>query len=48
MAEPCKHTGNKVLLVEGKNDCHVIFALCRRMAYLNHLDFLTAKMMREF
>jgi hypothetical protein len=29
MAEPCKHTGNKVLLVEGKNDCHVIFALCK-------------------
>ncbi len=28
MAEPCKHTGKKVLLVEGKNDCHVIYALC--------------------
>lgn len=29
MAEPCKYIGNKVLLVEGKNDCHVIFALCK-------------------
>ena len=28
MAEPCKYTGKKVLLVEGKNDCHVIYALC--------------------
>ena len=29
MAESCKHTGKTVLLVEGKNDCHVIFALCK-------------------
>lgn len=29
MPEPCKHTGGKVLLVEGKNDCHVILALCK-------------------
>lgn len=28
MVESCKHTGKKVLLVEGKNDCHVINALC--------------------
>lgn len=25
----CKYTGNKVLLVEGQNDCHVILALCQ-------------------
>jgi hypothetical protein len=25
----CKHKGNRVLLVEGKNDCHVIGALCQ-------------------
>jgi hypothetical protein len=25
----CKHKGNRVLLVEGKNDCHVISALCQ-------------------
>ncbi|SLM27990.1 conserved hypothetical protein [Desulfamplus magnetovallimortis] len=25
---PCKHKGKKVLLVEGKSDCHVILALC--------------------
>ena len=24
-----KHTGKKVLLVEGKNDCHVVCALCK-------------------
>jgi hypothetical protein len=29
MTEPCKYIGKKVLLVEGKNDCHVIFALCK-------------------
>ncbi len=25
----CKHEGSRVLLVEGKNDCHVIAALCQ-------------------
>ena len=25
---PCKYSGKRVLLVEGKNDCHVILALC--------------------
>jgi hypothetical protein len=25
----CKHEGNRVLLVKGKNDCHVISALCQ-------------------
>ncbi|MBF0136245.1 MAG: hypothetical protein HQL65_08390 [Magnetococcales bacterium] len=29
MESPCSHNGNKVLLVEGKNDCHVILALCK-------------------
>lgn len=24
----CKHEGNKVLLVEGKDDCHVVMSLC--------------------
>ena len=28
MKDPCKHEGKKVLLVEGKDDCHVIMALC--------------------
>jgi hypothetical protein len=28
MTDICKHEGNRVLLVEGKNDCHVILALC--------------------
>jgi hypothetical protein len=28
MTEICKHKGKKVLLVEGKDDCHVILALC--------------------
>ena len=26
--EWCKHVGEKVLLVEGQNDCHVVLALC--------------------
>lgn len=26
---PCKHEGARVLLVEGKNDCHVVLALCQ-------------------
>lgn len=29
MKNPCKHEGKKVLLVEGKNDCHVVLALCK-------------------
>lgn len=29
MVETCKHTDKGVLLVEGKNDCHVIWALCK-------------------
>lgn len=28
MPDICKYKGNKVLLVEGKNDCHVVLALC--------------------
>lgn len=28
MKNPCKHKGKKILLVEGKNDCHVVLALC--------------------
>jgi hypothetical protein len=28
MESPCKHKGKKVLLVEGKTDCHVVLALC--------------------
>jgi hypothetical protein len=28
MNDPCKHEGERVLLVEGKNDCHVILAIC--------------------
>lgn len=28
-ADICKHEGIHVLLVEGKNDCHVILALCK-------------------
>ena len=28
MKDFCKHEGKKVLLVEGKDDCHVILALC--------------------
>lgn len=26
--DPCKHQGRRVLLVEGRNDCHVVMALC--------------------
>ena len=29
MKDPCKYKGQKILLVEGKNDCHVILALCK-------------------
>jgi len=29
MGNICKHKGKKVLLVEGKNDCHVVLALCQ-------------------
>lgn len=29
MTNPCKYVGSKVLLVEGKNDCHVVLALCK-------------------
>ncbi len=29
MKNPCKHEGKKVLLVKGKNDCHVVLALCK-------------------
>lgn len=25
----CQHDGNRVLLVEGKDDCHVVMALCK-------------------
>lgn len=28
MKDICKHEGKRVLLVEGKDDCHVILALC--------------------
>ena len=28
MADPCKYEGDRVLLVEGQDDCHVILALC--------------------
>jgi len=28
MPDICKYKGKKVLLVEGKNDCHVVLALC--------------------
>jgi hypothetical protein len=28
MPDICKDEGNRVLLVEGKNDCHVVLALC--------------------
>lgn len=31
MGELYKYSGNKVLLVEGKNDCHVICALCKAL-----------------
>lgn len=27
--DPCKYEGKRVLLVEGKDDCHVILALCK-------------------
>ncbi|MCP4218803.1 MAG: FAD-dependent oxidoreductase, partial [bacterium] len=30
MKNICKYEGKRVLLVEGKNDCHVILALCAR------------------
>lgn len=26
---PCTHEGDRVLLVEGNNDCHVVMALCK-------------------
>ena len=29
---PCKYAGDKVLLVEGADDCHVILALCKHFA----------------
>ena len=29
MSDICKYEGNRVLLVEGKNDCHSILALCK-------------------
>ena len=29
MGTICKHKGKQVLLVEGKNDCHVVLALCQ-------------------
>lgn len=29
MIDACKFKGEKVLLVEGKNDCHVVLALCK-------------------
>lgn len=29
MDDFCKHDGSRILLVEGKNDCHVIMALCK-------------------
>lgn len=29
MSAPCKHKGKMVLLVEGKNDCHVVLALAK-------------------
>lgn len=29
MTDICKYNGDRVLLVEGKNDCHVILALCQ-------------------
>lgn len=29
MSDICKYKGKKVLLVEGKNDCHVVLALCK-------------------
>ena len=28
MHDPCQQDGNQVLLVEGKDDCHVVLALC--------------------
>lgn len=28
MKDPCNYVGKKILLVEGKTDCHVILALC--------------------
>lgn len=28
MSDPCRHDGKQVLLVEGKDDCHVVLALC--------------------
>ncbi len=28
LEDPCKHQGRHVLLVEGRNDCHVVMALC--------------------
>ncbi|SEH07341.1 DUF3226 domain-containing protein [Candidatus Venteria ishoeyi] len=30
MSSNCKYKGSQVLLVEGKNDCHVIMALCEK------------------
>ncbi|MBW1616613.1 MAG: hypothetical protein JRJ49_08800 [Deltaproteobacteria bacterium] len=32
MADICKNQGKKVLLVEGKDDCHVVLALCEYYA----------------
>jgi hypothetical protein len=29
MPDICRYEGKKVLLVEGKNDCHVVLALCK-------------------
>ncbi len=32
MKIPCKDKSEQVLLVEGKNDCHVIMALCKQFS----------------
>ena len=33
MPDICKYEGNRVLLVEGINDCHSILALCKGCRY---------------
>lgn len=38
METPCSHKGNRVLLVEGKNDCHVILALCKHFNLPNNFE----------
>ena len=30
---PCKHKGERVLLVEGKNDCHAVFAYAKNLRF---------------